>query len=173
MKPTNVELKAKSSNQDKIRNILKNLNADYKGIDHQIDIYYNTKNGRLKLRKGNIENKLIFYERDNKSDSKESKIILYKSQQPILLGEILSKSLGEKTIVDKQREIYFIDNVKFHIDNVKDLGTFVEIEAIDNDGSIGIEKLKEQCNYYKNLFEIKENDLIPVSYSDLIMQKIK
>ena len=33
--------------------------------------------------------------------------------------------------MDKKREIYFIHNVKFHIDNVKNLGTFIEIEAID------------------------------------------
>jgi adenylate cyclase, class 2 len=75
--------------------------------------------------------------------------------------------------VDKKREIYFIDNVKFHIDEVKGLGTFVEIEAIDKDGTIGKDKLQEQCQSFLELFKIPQTDLISVSYSDLLMQKVR
>jgi len=53
---------------------------------------------------------------------------------------------------------------------VKDLGTFVEVEAIDKDGSIGKEKLLEQCNEYLKKFDIKDKDLISVSYSDLLLK---
>ena len=74
--------------------------------------------------------------------------------------------------MDKKREIYFIDNVKFHIDGVEDLGTFIEIEAIDKDGSIGKEKLLEQCQSFLDLFKIPQEDLISVSYSDLLLRKI-
>ncbi len=81
----------------------------------------------------------------------------------------MSKSLGVLVVVDKQREIYFIDNVKFHIDNVKGLGLFVEIEAIDKDGSIGKSKLLQQCEHYMNLFNIERKDLISISYSDLLL----
>ena len=85
--------------------------------------------------------------------------------------EILTKALGVLIVIDKQREIYFIDNVKFHIDIVEDLGTFVEIEAIDNDGTIGKDKLLEQCQFFLDLFKISQEDLISVSYSDLLLQK--
>ena len=81
---------------------------------------------------------------------------------------MLVKSLGVLMVVDKQREIYFIDNVKFHIDEVKDLGKFMEIEAIDMDGSLGKEKLLKQCQEYMKLFDIQESDLISKSYSDLL-----
>ena len=87
------------------------------------------------------------------------------------LKEILTIALGVLIVVDKIREIYFIDNVKFHIDSVKDLGTFVEIEAIDPDGMIGKEKLREQCNFYLDLFKIRKEDLISNSYSDLLLKK--
>jgi predicted adenylyl cyclase CyaB len=87
------------------------------------------------------------------------------------LKEILIKSLGILVVVDKKREIYFIDNVKFHIDIVENLGTFVEIEAIDVDGTIGKEKLLEQCQLYLDLLEISQSDLISVSYSDLLLEK--
>lgn len=167
----NVEIKARSNQQEKIRKLLISKKADFKGIDHQIDTYFNVNNGRLKLREGSIENNLIHYQRENKKGPKGSEILLYHTEPETSLKAILTKSLGTIAEVDKQREIYFFENVKFHIDSVQGLGTFVEIEAIDVDGSIGRERLLEQCNYYLNLFEIKETDLISDSYSDLIMRQ--
>ena len=167
----NIEIKAKANNQDEIREILKSKNADFKGIDHQIDTYFKVNSGRLKLREGKIENYLIYYKREDKEGPKQSDVILFKSNPQSSLKEILTKALGILIVVDKQREIYFINNVKFHIDSVKDLGTFVEIEAIDKDGTIGKDKLLEQCQFFLNLFKISQEDLISVSYSDLLLQK--
>lgn len=167
----NIEIKAKSENQTEIRKILKSKNAEYKGTDHQVDTYFKAENGRLKLREGNIENNLIHYIRENKKGPKQSKIILFKSEPHSTLKKILTSAIGILTVVDKQREIYFIENVKFHVDTVDKLGSYIEIEAIDNDGSIGKEKLLSQCEYYLDLFNIPKNNLIPDSYSDLILQK--
>ena len=167
----NIEIKAKSNNHDKIREFLKSHNADFKGIDHQIDTYFKVNKGRLKLREGNIENFLIYYERENKEGPKQSNIILFKSASGSSLKSILISANGVLTVVDKKREIYFIENVKFHLDTVQGLGMFMEIEAIDKDGDIGKEKLLEQCNKYLKYFEISKSDLISVSYSDLLLEK--
>ena len=172
MKHLNIEIKAKCNDHEKIRSILKSRKADFKGTDHQIDTYFKVNNGRLKLREGNIENFLVFYEREDKEGPKQSNVILFKSDPNSSLKEILLTSLGALVIVDKQREIYFVENVKFHIDTVKNLGTFMEIEAIDSDGSFSKEKLLEQCQNYLDLFGIPKVDLISVSYSDLLLQKI-
>ena len=171
MTQLNIEIKARSSNQDLIRKILKTHNAEFKGVDHQIDTYFKVNSGRLKLREGNIENSLVHYERENKEGPKQSNVTFYKSKDKTSLKEILTKALGILIVVDKSREIYFIDNVKFHIDDVKDLETFVEIEALDPNGSIGKEKLFQQCNYYLDLFKISGADLISNSYSDLLLEK--
>ncbi len=168
----NIEIKAKSENQDKIREILKSRNADFKGIDHQIDTYFKVNNGRLKMREWNIENNLIYYKRENKPGPKQSDIILFDSDPKSSLKDILINSLGILVIVDKKREIYFIDNIKFHIDIVENLGTFVEIEAIDSKGNIWKDKLLEQAQFFLDLFKISEKDLISVSYSDLLLSKI-
>jgi predicted adenylyl cyclase CyaB len=165
----NIEIKARCADQDKIREILRSHKADFKGADHQIDTYFKVNNGRLKLREGNIENYLIFYERENKEGPKQSNVILYKSEPNSNLKELLIKSLGTLAVVDKKREIYFIDNVKFHVDTVRNLGTFTEIEAIDTTGNIGKEKLQEQCEYYLTLLGIQESDLLTNSYSDQIL----
>jgi len=171
MKHLNIEIKARCTDHKKVRNFLVSNHADFKGTDHQIDTYFKANNGRLKLREGNIENHLIFYEREDKEGPKQSKVILFSSDPKSSLKEILTHAIGILVIVDKLREIYFIENVKFHIDTVKDLGTFMEIEAIDSDGSIDREELLGQCNKYLSLFGINENDLISVSYSDLFLQK--
>ncbi len=168
----NIEFKAKCPDPKFIRNILLSHKAEFKGKDHQIDTYFYVPTGRLKLREGNIETALIHYERHDKDGPKQSNILLHhpdpKSTQS--LKEILCKILGEMIVVDKEREIYFIDNVKFHIDSVQELGSFLEVEAIDIDGSIGVQKLQQQCDYYLNLFEVSKKDLIAESYSDLLIR---
>lgn len=168
---TNIEIKARCTDQDRVREVLRGRQADFKGIDRQIDTYFKVSSGRLKLREGDIENFLVFYEREAKQGPKESKVILFKAEPASSLKEMLVRSLGVLVVVDKRREIYFIDNVKFHIDLVEALGTFVEIEAIDADGSIGKQRLLEQCNRYVDLLGIQEHDLLSRSYSDLLLEK--
>lgn len=171
MKHLNIEIKARCQDQDRIRAILVSNNADFKGIDNQIDTYFKVNFGRLKLREGDIENQLIFYDRKDMIGPKKSDVILFGHYPRSLLKEILLKSLGELIVVEKKREIFFIDNVKFHLDKVEDLGTFIEIEAIDKNGNIGKEKLLEQCNRFLELFGIEEKDLIADSYSDMLLDK--
>ena len=141
------------------------------GEDHQVDTYFNVPNGRLKLREGTIEQALIFYERSNTADAKQSDVTLYQHKPDAALKQVLVKSLGIKAVVDKRRKIYFIDNVKFHFDTVEGLGNFVEVEAIDKNGSIGLEKLKEQCRHFQEVLGVRQTDFVAESYSDLVLEK--
>lgn len=165
----NIEIKARCTAQDAIRALLRERAARFVGEDHQIDTYFRTPRGRLKLREGAIERNLIYYERADQQGPKASNVTLYRPGPDPSLKAILTQVLGVLVVVDKRREIYFIDNVKFHLDRVEGLGTFVEIEAIDEDGTIGEARLHEQCAYYLDLFEIAEEDLLSVSYSDMLM----
>lgn len=164
----NFEFKARVKDADLLERKLQRLNPVFKGEDHQVDTYFNVSAGRLKLREGNIENALIHYERKNDAGAKQSHIILYEHQPSKALKDILVKTLGVKVIVDKLRRIYFIDNVKFHFDMVEGLGRFIEVEAIDRTGDIGIEKLKAQCSFYADLFELQQDNYIANSYSDML-----
>ena len=165
----NFEFKARTTDLAGLEKKLIELKPLYIGEDYQTDTYFNVPMGRLKLREGNIENSLIYYERQNTADSKQSDVLLYKHSPDKTLKDILIKSNGIMVIVEKIRKIYFIDNVKFHFDTIQGLGTFIEVEAIDKSGDIGIEKLKEQCSHYARYFEIRNEDYIAVSYSDLLM----
>lgn len=167
----NVEIKAKCNDASFVRNYLNAAGADFKGVDEQIDTYFNVPNGRLKLREGNIENNLIYYERTNQAGPKQSHFNLVKIEDTKGLKEVLTKSNGIKVVVMKRRKIYYISNVKFHIDDVSGLGSFVEIEAGNIKIDLSQEQLKEQCDFYVKEFGIKEEDLIEVSYSDMLLGK--
>lgn len=214
MKHLNIEIKAKCENLDVVRAILKSCHAVFKGCDQQTDTYFKVPKGRLKLREGNIENCLVYYERENIAGPKSAEVILYPLTAPVgQLREILAQAHGVLAVVEKTREIYFLENVhpvrgvnapdgigipkiqdemmpdamcrkicddyipsngvKFHLDTVPGLGTFVEIEAIDPDGKIGKEKLNQQCQFYVGLFQLKETDFQTVSYSDMLLNKSK
>ena len=169
----NIEFKATAKDLLFLEQKLLSLNPRFIGEDHQKDTYYNTSIGRLKLREGNIENALIWYQREDVAGAKQSDILLYKHTPDEALKTILFKLHGIKIIVDKSRKIYFVENVKFHFDRVEGLGNFIEVEAIDSTGEIGIEKLKKQCDFYIKFFEINPSDFMKQSYSDMMMENKK
>ncbi|MCD4705390.1 CYTH domain-containing protein, partial [bacterium] len=128
--------------------------------------------GRLKLREGDIEKNLIFYQRENQKNVKRCDAVIISFPETEQIRDLLTRANEVLVVIDKKREIYFINNVKFHIDQVKDLGSFVEIEAIDEGDYLNEEgKLLQQCQKYLNLFEIKDKDLIDCSYSDLLLKQ--
>jgi len=166
-----IEIKAKCAKPEAIHAYLKANGAEFKGVDHQVDTYFKVNNGRLKLREGAIENNLIQYNRPNQAGPKQSQVALYKSNPDSTLKTVLTNACGILTVVDKQRSIYFIDNVKFHVDEVQALGSFMEIEAIDTNGTRSTAELNEQCQFYLKAMDIQEADLINVSYSDLLLAR--
>ena len=170
MKKHLVEIKARSTDHAAQRAYLVAHGADFRGTDHQVDHYFNVPDGRLKLRHGNIEQSLIFYRRDNQAGPKDSHVnltVLDDEDRAQQLAATLDAALGTWVKVDKHREIYFIGNVKFHLDTVVGLGTFVEIEAI-GDSPAEHDALLAQCAHYQGELGVREEDLVRVSYSDLL-----
>ena len=166
----NVEIKARCPQPENVRRYLMDHKADFKGVDEQTDTYFNVVHGRLKLREGNIENNLIFYERQNQQGPKNSRFLLVKIEDAFGLKEVLAKSNGIKIIVKKRREINNISNVKFHIDEVPQLGSFMEIEAGNVIADFSKDQLQQQCDYYMRELGVREDDLVEDSYSDMLME---
>jgi adenylate cyclase class 2 len=164
----NVEIKASCADPAFIRNYLLSKQADFRGVDEQTDTYFRVSRGRLKLREGVIENNLIYYEREDRPGPKDSHFHLVRVDDAAGLKGMLERANGIKVIVKKKREIYFIKNVKFHIDKVQGLGSFVEIEAGNRLADLSKEQLNAQCVFYLKEFQIKQEDLVEKSYSDLM-----
>ncbi len=68
----------------------------------------------------------------------------------------------------KQRETYKLDGAKIEIDQVEDLGRFVEIEILtDQDDDNSFERVKQLANY----LGIEKTDFISLRYPEMIWQK--
>lgn len=167
----NIEFKARTQHSDRIRQYLLDHGAESRGTDVQTDTYFQVPHGRLKLREGNIENNLIWYQRTNQAGPKQSDFILTPVADAVALKQSLTNALGVKVAVVKKREIYFIGNVKFHLDVLEGLGSFVEVEASNKNEDIPAERLREQCEHYRVAFGVANEDLVQYSYSDLLLEK--
>ncbi len=164
----NVEIKARCGDPQAVRGVLRRCGAEFRGTDRQRDTYFHCPGGRLKLRQGNIERSLIHYRREDRPGPKQAEVTLYRPPPDPDLEAVLAAALGVRVVVTKTREIYFIGNVKFHLDDVDRLGWFVEIEAIDADGRFGPEALHAQCRRYMRLLGIRRGDLLSASYAEML-----
>ena len=167
----NFEFKARCNDPEEKEARLLAHQPRFVGTDLQTDTYFNAAYGRLKLREGNIENALIHYNRPDTGGAKQSDVTLYQHAPEPMLKTVLEKALGILVVVKKERKIYFIDNVKFHFDSIEGLGRFVEVEAIDSDGTIGRPRLEAQCSHWAAVLGITDKDFIAGSYSDMLLAK--
>jgi adenylate cyclase, class 2 len=175
MKNRNIEIKARIDDFSKIRPVLSDECAVFIGHDHQCDTYFSVPSGRLKIREGTIENCIVWYERPDIPGPKQCSyhLIPFEGGDGKLsaMRELLEKSLGVTIQVVKEREIYFIGNVKIHLDTVAELGHFVEIEAIGRESLYG-DNLRFQCDRLLKRFGICPEALMDCSYSDMLMKVI-
>jgi adenylate cyclase class 2 len=171
MKVINVEIKALCNDHGRIRRILLKKQANFIGKDQQVDTYFLARCGRLKLREGTIEQNLIWYQRPDQAGPRTSRCILHRTERDTPLKDMLERAMGVLVVVDKEREIYFMDNVKIHLDRVKGLGTFLEIEAQSEAGELAEEILHRQCRQLMDELGVRTGDLVSDSYSDLLMRK--
>ena len=167
----NVEIKARCSHPDRIRAYLLSHGAEFRGLDGQTDTYFHARHGRLKLREGRIENNLIYYVREDHAGPKQSHFQLVRIEDAAGLKQALMAAMGIKVVVKKEREIYYIGNVKFHLDHVPGLGDFLEIEAGNILADLGREDLEEQCRHYLLAFGVQDKDLMEESYSDMLLEE--
>lgn len=162
----NIEIKARTQNLANLKEVAKSLATSYLGLDHQVDTYFQTTEGRFKLRESTIKGAyLIPYLRPDTAGPKKSDYAMISVTDGSKVRELFTKILGVIKIIKKQRDIYLIGNVRVHLDEVENLGTFLEFEAAyENPADESAEKNK--VNQLLLKFGIKDSDLITHSYSD-------
>lgn len=136
--------------------------------EFQKDIYFKVKTGRLKLRiiSGKSAD-LIFYNRKEQNRKRVSNYVISKTADSRELEVILNKQFERSAIVIKNREIFTNENVRIHLDNVKGLGTFLEIEVIFTD----FRKAKNEMKSLIEYLNLREENFIKTSYSDFLINK--
>lgn len=162
----NYEIKCELTDRKTIAHIIYSVKGYSHSVEKQTDVYYKADSGRLKLRIINDRlGNLIFYDRGEKTGMKISKYIISQTKDHKELNSILRKQFKVLVIVNKKRDIYIHNNIRVHIDTVKGLGRFLEIEIIYEN----LSKAKEQMKGLISKFQLNENKFIKGSYSDLLI----
>lgn len=166
----NLEYKVRYESLERILPKLEMLKATHRETMNQIDTYFHSPKGRLKLREIDETEHgwLIYYERPDVQDSRYSLYQLSEIPNASILKELLTSALGTKTIVKKQREFWMYENTRIHLDSVVDLGEFVELETVFQ-GLSESEGINEH-NHVKNTLDLGAAQPIAVSYSDLSLR---
>jgi len=167
--PTNLELKIGVTSHQSIKKILLQIGAENKGILNQKDVYYSFSKGLLKLRIENGYESLIFYNRNENDKNRWSDFEFLKFVNG--KGEkFFNKLFDVEVIVKKKRELFYYDDTRIHIDTVKFLGKFLELETLVINGKADAKKRFEKI---KSLLKLNESKQIRKSYRDLLMSNPK
>ena len=167
--PKNLEIKVKLSSHKEVKSILKKNKIQFKELLIQEDIYYKVDKGILKLRIEDDNQTLIFYDRNEKSKKRWSDYHLLEINKTDGT-EYLKRFLDVLVIVNKKRELYLYNNTRIHLDNVKNLGYFLELETVVLNGLKDAEK---RFNHLLDLLNLRDKKEIRASYKDLLLGKTR
>jgi adenylate cyclase class 2 len=164
---TNIEIKARYDNAERAEENLNAIGAGPAGTFHQRDTYFRVDEGRLKLRElGPDDGHLIFYRREDLAGPKRSDYEIAKTEDPQAMRKMLSHIMGIWVEVEKTRQVWLWENVRIHLDDVKGLGQFVELEAVTEEQ--GIEESHRRVETLMRALEITTEQLVEGSYGDML-----
>ena len=167
----NIELKAHLRDRAFALDVCQRLGASSCGDIHQRDTYFRVPKGRLKLRESDPgDDYLVFYHRPDVAGPKGCDYSIEVVNRS--LRGILMEALGVLAIVEKKRTLFLWKNVRIHLDEVTDLGSFIEFEAVLSDGydeADGHSKIA----FLQHEFGIAPSDLLETSYLDIMLGKSK
>jgi len=137
----------------------------------QDDTFFRCDSGRLKLRAfSSEEGELIFYRRANQRGPKESFYLRSPTSAPDTLRESLSQAYGQVGRVQKHRTLFLIGRTRIHLDNVKGLGHFLELEVVLNEDELAEAGIREAQSLMARL-GIESSQLVEGAYVDLLAQR--
>ena len=166
--PSNVEIKARVRDLASLSERARKLSDAPVRIISQVDTFFNVPSGRLKLRElGLGAAQLIYYDRPDQDGPKRSDYVIFETRDPRALKAVLTQALGIRGQVDKVRQLFMIGQTRLHLDEVRGLGHFMELEVVlqpgqsDEDGRSIAEGLISKLG-------IERRDLLDAAYIDLL-----
>jgi predicted adenylyl cyclase CyaB len=164
--PSNLEIKACIADLAVAESRAISIRSTFSGILRQTDTYFRVANGRLKLREvENCPSQLIYYERIEEDSQRLSNYDIHFSDMPQSLKLVLEKAFGIRCTVAKIRTLYLYGTTRIHLDQVEDLGNFLEFEVPVQES----EKIAQNTlNVLIEAFNLNPGDFLLHSYADLM-----
>jgi homotetrameric cytidine deaminase len=165
----NVELKAVDADPERSLAVCRDLGAEDRGVLVQRDTYFRVRSGRLKLREEEPGGAtLVQYDRPDDAQARLSSYRLVPVEDPETLRASLEACLGTLVVVEKERHLFLWDGVRIHLDRVRDLGSFVELEGVapaDSD----LEPERAKVAHLQDALGIGPDRILADSYSDRLL----
>ncbi|MFG0331028.1 MAG: class IV adenylate cyclase [Phycisphaerales bacterium] len=167
----NVEYKTELRDLEAARAQCHALGARFMGAFQQIDTYFRVPDGRLKRRETSGQPvEFILYRRPDRLTARMSEYSTYTEEQARSRWGMVS--LKEWLTVIKNRELFLLENVRIHLDRVRELGDYLEFEAVVRP-PFGVKKCHEQVAELREVFRPITGETIAGSYSDLLARRIE
>jgi homotetrameric cytidine deaminase len=164
----NIELKARDRDPGRTLELALALGAEDRGEIAQRDTYFAPARGRLKLREQEPgEAELIAYRRRDEARARTSVYFRVPAADPEALRQALDAVHGTLATVSKRRRLLLWQGVRIHLDEVRDLGSFLELEAVADQGS-DLSTEREKVERLRSALGVDEADLVAEGYSDLL-----
>jgi adenylate cyclase class IV len=129
--PSNVEVKARVHDWPALRGLAEQLSDTAVQVMPQVDTFFFTAKGRLKLRElAPSLAQLVYYERPDHGGPIRSDYHIFETRDPESLKAALTLALGVRGVVRKVRYLYLIGQTRLHLDDVDGLGQFMELEVV-------------------------------------------
>jgi predicted adenylyl cyclase CyaB len=171
--PSNIEIKARARDFSGIRARAEALADGPVQVISQEDTFFSVSQGRLKLRVRLTDPaQLIYYERPDQDGPKRSDYQIFETGDPENLKLTLSRALGIRGVVRKTRYLYLIDQTRVHLDDVQDLGQFMELEVVLRPGQADAEGQAIAEDLMSKL-GVGPSDLLEGAYMDLLEDRNK
>jgi predicted adenylyl cyclase CyaB len=169
--PTNIEIKAVLTDRAAAERIAARLSDAGPEIIQQEDHFFPCAGARLKLRiLASDRAELIRYERSNIAEARPSNYLIARTNDPHMLLDILTSTLGQSGSVKKTRKLYLVGQTRIHIDQVEGLGDFLELEVVLRPGQIEAEG-KTIAWRLLSEFGINQCQLLADAYIDLLQRQ--
>ncbi len=137
------------------------------GLLQQRDQFYVVPHGRLKLRTfGDGRGELIAYDRADVAHARVSDYSIYRTANASSVDDILGRALGRAGSVEKRRHLLLLRHTRIHLDEVAELGRFVELETVADD--ISDSEAEEEHSDVVGLLHLVDAARIDVAYVDLM-----
>lgn len=164
--PRNVEVKAAVRGRRALVARARRLWGAPERLD-QKDLFFPCPNGRLKLRlQRPPPSYLIAYSRPDARGPKTSRYLTAVAAEPAALAACLSAALGEGRVVEKTRLLFLAGRTRVHVDTVRGLGDFLELEVVLRRGE-GAAAGRAEARRLMRLLGVRPEDLLAGAYADL------
>jgi len=169
--PRNIEIKARIPGVAALRARAAAV-ADEGPIEiEQDDTFFVCAGGRLKLRAFSRERgELIFYRRADQMGPKESFYVRSPTADPDSLREALTLAYGASARVRKHRTLFLAGRTRIHLDEVADLGSFLELEVVLGDHDASADGVRTAQDLMARL-GVEPHQLVDASYVDLLARQ--